>query len=224
VGAGGEVVSLFCPGGPVCVWFWSPTPLPGLVAGGACTGAAGTGGFDVGFDRAGVGAGGGEAVVSRLGAGAGADAGAGGGGGAGAGAGVGTGAGAEIGSGAAACGAAVPVGGSTVVRTTTTGADGERRGETTARGAACSPGAGAGSTVAGTTVCATTGGAATRTAWSPLWPTSVPGRPIAAVMAPSPAAAATIRDQPPLMLEPPSAEQPRSDLIGSGGRNLKDNE
>jgi hypothetical protein len=43
-------------------------------------------------------------------------------------------------------------------------------------------------------------------------------------MAPSPAAAATIRDQPPLMLEPPSAEQPRSDLIGSGGRNLKENE
>ena len=207
--AGGGAVSLFCPGGPVCVWFWSPTPFPGL-AGGACTGAAGVGGFDFGFARTGAGAGGGETVVSRLGtgAGAGAGAGAGGGGGGGAvGAGAGAGAetGAEIGSGAAVCGAGVLVERSIGVRATTTGTDGDCR-ETTGRGAACSP-AGAGTTVAGTIVCATTGGAATRTTWSPLLPTSVPGRPIAAVMAPSPAAAATIRDQPPLMLEPPSAEQ-----------------
>jgi hypothetical protein len=167
VGAGGGVASLFCPGGPVCVWFWSPTPFPGLV-GGACTGAAGVGGFDFGFERTGVGAGGGDAVVSRLGAGAGAGAGAGGGGGGGpgagvdAGAGAGAGVGAEIGSGAATCGAAVLVGRSTGVRTTTAGSEGERRGETTGRGVACSPKAG--STVAGTTVWATAGGAVTRTA------------------------------------------------------------
>jgi hypothetical protein len=158
-------LSLLCPGGPVCVWFWSPTPFPGLV-GGACTGAAGVGGFDFGFARAGVGAGGGEAAVSRLGAGAGGgvDAGGGGGGGgagAGAGAGTGAGAGAEIGSGATTCEEVVLVGCSTGVRTTTTGADGER-GATTGRDDACSPEAG--STVAGTTVCATAGGAATRTA------------------------------------------------------------
>ena len=217
-------MSLLCPGGPVCVWLESPTPFPGLV-GGACAGAAGVAGFGVGFGlgRAGAGL---AVVSSRLGAGLG-EAGVvvvGGGAGAGAGAGAGTGAGdgAEIGSGAVTCGAA-PFEWSTAGDRTTTTGEGGTRGEATSRGAACSL-RGIGSTVAGTTVCATTGGAATRTAWSPRWPTRVPGRPIAAVMAPSPAATATSRDQPPLMLEPPSAEQPRSDLIGSGGRNLKDNE
>ena len=214
----------------MCVWLASPSPFPGLVPGGACAGAMGVAGFGFGFGRAGAGSCGGVAVVSRLGAGLG-EAGAGvvvvGGGGAGAGVGAGAGAGAgggaELGWGATTCGAAPPREGATGVRTVTSCADGERRGvETGSRGAARS--LGAGSSVAGTTVWATTGGAATRTAWSPRWPTRVPGRPIAAVMAPSPAATATSRDQPPLMLEPPSAEQPRSDLIGSGGRNLKDNE
>ena len=82
MGADGGVASSLCPGGPVCVWFWSPTPFPGFVGEGACTGAAGVGGFDFGFERTGVGAGGGDAVVSRLGEGAGVGAGAGGGGGA----------------------------------------------------------------------------------------------------------------------------------------------
>ena len=71
MGPDGGVASSLCPGGPVCVWFWSPTPFPGLV-GGACTGAAGAEGFDFGFDRVGAGAGGGETVVSRLGGGLGA--------------------------------------------------------------------------------------------------------------------------------------------------------
>ena len=101
--AGGGLVSLFWPGGPVCVWFRSPRPFPGFVAG-ACTGAAGTGGFDFGFGRAGAGADGWAVAVSRLGVtlgggggGAGAGGGAGVGAGVGAGAGAGAGAGCEIG-------------------------------------------------------------------------------------------------------------------------------
>jgi hypothetical protein len=126
---------------------------------------AGVGGFDFGFARTGVGAGVGEAAVARLGAGAGVGAGAGRGDdgpGAGVGAGTGTREGAEIGSDATAWEEALVAGCSTGPCTVTAGADDERW-LTTGRDAARSL-VGAGATVAGTTVCVTTGGAATRTA------------------------------------------------------------
>ena len=82
---------------------------------------------------------------------------------------------------------------------------------------------GAGSVVAWTIVRITAGGAAMPTERSTFRLTSVPGNPTAAASAARAQIVATIRGHLALMLQPPSAELPRTTVIGRGGRILKEN-